>query len=64
MNNPSKSQNNDLRKGKPGAEPNVNTKMPGHSDQALPTAKGGEHAVNPGVGSKAGVAEGQVTKSN
>ena len=33
-------------------------------DRVMPTPKSGEHAVNPGVGSKAGVGEGQVTKSN
>jgi hypothetical protein len=30
----------------------------------MPTTKSGENEVNPGVGSTAGVAEGQVTKSN
>jgi hypothetical protein len=30
----------------------------------MPTAPGNAHAVNPGIGSKGGVAEGQVTKSN
>jgi hypothetical protein len=57
-------QQPDLRTGKPGAEPTTNTQMPGHQDQAMPMPPSGEHAVNPGVGSKAGVAEGQVTKSN
>ena len=57
-------QKQDLRNGKPGAEPITNTQMPGHQDQVLPTTPSGEHAVNPGVGSKAGMAEGQVTKSN
>jgi hypothetical protein len=55
---------NDLRNGKPGADAITNTQMPGHTDQALPTTPDGENAVNPGTGSKAGVAEGQVTKSN
>ena len=57
-------QTHDLRKGKPGAEPTTNAKMPGHEDKVMPLPPDGEHAVNPGVGSKAGVAEGQVTKSN
>ena len=55
---------NDLRNGKPGANANTNAKLPGHTDQFMPTEPKQEHAVNPGVGSKAGVAEGQVTKSN
>ena len=58
------SQKHDLRDGKPGADANTNAKMAGHADQTMPTAPKDEHAVNPGVGSKAGVAEGQVTKSN
>jgi hypothetical protein len=59
------SQNNkDLRAGKPGAEPSTNAKLPGHEDKVMPTVLSNEHAVNPGIGSKAGVAEGQVTKSN
>jgi len=57
-------QKQDLRNGKPGADGNTNAKLAGHSDQAMPTEPKPEHAVNPGVGSKAGVAEGQVTKSN
>jgi hypothetical protein len=55
---------NDLRDGKPGEDANTNAKLAGHSDRVMPTAKSGEHAVNPGVGSNAGMAEGQVTKSN
>ena len=55
---------NDLRNGKPGADANTNATLAGHTDQTMPTAAKDEHAVNPGVGSKAGVAEGQVTKSN
>ena len=58
------SQTHDLRKGKPGAEPTSNAKLAGHEDKVMPTAPSNEHAVNPGAGSKAGVAEGQVTKSN
>jgi hypothetical protein len=58
------SQTHDLRKGKPGAEPTTNAKMPGHEDKVMPLPPDGENPVNPGVGSKAGVAEGQVTKSN
>ncbi len=54
----------DLRKDKPRAAPTTEAKIPGHEDRVMPTAPSGEHAVNPGVGSKAGVAEGQVTKSN
>ena len=57
-------QKQDLRKGNPGAEPTTNAKMAGHEDKIMPMPKSGEHAVNPGVGSKAGMAEGQVTKSN
>jgi hypothetical protein len=58
------SEKHDLRNGRPGAEPTTNIQMPGHHDEVMPMPKSGEHAVNPGVGSKAGVAEGQVTKSN
>ena len=54
----------DLRKGKPRAAPTIEAKIPGHEDHVMPIPPSGEHAVNPGVGSKAGVAEGQVTKSN
>ncbi len=57
-------QNKDLRDGKPHAEPSTNAKMAGHQDKILPTLPSNEHAVNPGVGSMAGVGEGQVTKSN
>lgn len=57
-------QQNDLRKGKPQAEPSTNTKLAGHQDRVMPMPKSGENAVNPGVGSKAGVGEGQGTKSN
>jgi hypothetical protein len=54
----------DLRKGKPGAEPLTDAKMAGHEDKVMPMPPDSENPVNPGVGSKAGVAEGQVTKSN
>jgi hypothetical protein len=54
----------DLRDGKPGVDGNTNARMAGHDDQTMPTSPKDEHAVNPGVGSTAGVAEGQVTKSN
>lgn len=54
----------DLRAGKPSADGNTNAKLAGHEDQTMPTSPKDEHAVNPGVGSKAGVGEGQVTKSN
>jgi hypothetical protein len=57
-------QEHDLRKGVPGAEPTTNAKLPGHEDKIMPMPRSGEHAVNPGIGSRAGVAEGQVTKSN
>lgn len=54
----------DLRNGKPGEDGNTNAKLAGHQDRVMPTADSGEHAVNPGVGSTAGVGAGQVTKSN
>ena len=57
-------QQNDLRKGNPQAEPGTNAKLAGHQDRVMPMPKSGEHAVNPGAGSKAGVGEGQGTKSN
>ena len=55
---------NDLRNGKSQAEPSSNAKLAGHGEGVMPMPKSGEHAVNPGTGSKAGVAEGQGTKSN
>jgi len=58
------SQDRDLRKGKPGIEPTTNAKMAGHDDKVLPLPPDNENPVNPGAGSKAGVAEGQGTKSN
>jgi acylglycerol lipase len=57
-------QKPDLRNGKPGENAGSSAKVAGHQDRVLPTTDSGEHAVNPGIGSKAGVAEGQVTKSN
>jgi hypothetical protein len=54
----------DLRKGKPAAAPTTEAKLAGHQDKVMPTPPDQENAVNPGVGSKAGMAEGQVTKSN
>ena len=57
-------QKNDLRGGKPGADGNTNAKMAGHTDQTMPTSPKNEHLVEPVIGSKGGVAEGQVTKSN
>jgi hypothetical protein len=57
-------QKPDLRNGKPAVDGNTNAKLAGHDDQFMPTSPKDEHAVNPGIGSKAGVAEGQVTKSN
>jgi hypothetical protein len=54
----------DLRKDKSGAEPTTNAKLAGHEDKVMPTPPDKQNPVNPGVGSKAGVAEGQVTKSN
>ncbi len=58
------SRQKDLRDGKQGAEPTSNATLAGHKDLNMPMPSSGEHAVNPGVGSKAGMAEGQVTKSN
>ena len=55
---------NDLRKAKLGEDANTNATLAGHQDRVMPTDNSGEHAVNPGIGSKAGVAEGQITKSN
>lgn len=57
-------QQPDLRKNKPHAAPTSDAKIAGHEDRVMPITPSGEHAVNPGVGSKAGVGEGQVTKSN
>jgi alpha-beta hydrolase superfamily lysophospholipase len=57
-------QKPDLRDGKPGADGNTNAKLAGHQNQTMPTSPKDEHAVNPGVGSTAGVGEGQATKSN
>lgn len=54
----------DLRNGRPGADGNTNATLAGHTDQTMPTSPKDEHLVNPGIGSKGGVAEGQVTKSN
>ena len=54
----------DLRSNKPGAEPQTNAKLAGHKDKVMPTPPDKENPVNPGIGSKAGMAEGQVTKSN
>lgn len=54
----------DLRKNKPHMAPTTEAQLPGHEEKVMPIPPSGEHAVNPGVGSKAGVAEGQVTKSN
>ena len=59
-----KSKKPDLRDGIVGEDGNTNAKLAGHDDQFMPTAPKDEHIVNPGVGSTAGVAEGQVTKSN
>jgi hypothetical protein len=57
-------QKHDLRNGRPGADANTNATLAGHTDQTMPTSPKDEHEVNPGIGSKGGVAEGQVTKSN
>ncbi|MEY4706880.1 MAG: hypothetical protein RJB58_603 [Pseudomonadota bacterium] len=54
----------DLRDGRPHAAPTTETHLPGHEDKVMPMPPSGQNPVNPGVGSKAGVAEGQVTKSN
>ena len=54
----------DLRGGKAGSEISTNRTMAGHEEKIMPMPKSGENAVNPGVGSQAGVGSGQVTKSN
>jgi hypothetical protein len=54
----------DLRDGIVREDGNTNANLAGHTDQVMPTAKNGEREVNPGIGSTAGMAEGQVTKSN
>ncbi|HEX2759869.1 MAG TPA: hypothetical protein VHM27_05115 [Rhizomicrobium sp.] len=58
------SRQQDLRKNEQHVAPTSEAKIAGHDDRVMPIPPSGEHAVNPGVGSKAGVAEGQVTKSN
>jgi len=50
--------------GKQREDGNTNARMAGHEEKVMPTDGSGEHAVNPGPGSRAGMAEGQVTKSN
>ncbi len=57
-------QKHDLRDGKPGGTGNTDARLAGHQDRVMPLPKDGENVVNPGIGSTAGVAEGQVTKSN
>ncbi len=57
-------QKPDLRNGKPGEDARTNATLAGHTDKTMPTTSSGERPVNPGVGSTAGMAEGQVTKSN
>lgn len=54
----------DLRDGLTRIEPTTNAKMPGLGDRVMPTDPSGEDEVDPGTGSKGGVAEGQGTKSN
>ncbi len=54
----------DLRDGNPGEDANTNATLAGHTAQSMPTSAQDENLVNPGIGSKGGVAEGQVTKSN
>lgn len=54
----------DLRDGKPHIAPTIEAQMPGKEDEMFPIPDSGQNPVNPGVGSKAGMAEGQVTKSN
>lgn len=63
MHNPEHAKH-DLRDGKPGGTGNTEAQLPGHQDKVMPLSPSGENAVNPAPGSKAGVAEGQVTKSN
>ncbi len=53
-----------LRDGIVREDGTTNATLAGHTDQVMPTVKSGEREVNPGVGSTAGMAEGQVTKSN
>ena len=54
----------DLRDGIVGEDGNTNANLAGHTDKVMPTVPSGERPVNPGVGSTAGMAEGQVTESN
>ena len=50
--------------GKPGVTPDRNDlKFAGDENRKI-VPDSGEHAVNPTPGSRAGMAEGQVTKSN
>jgi len=53
----------DLRKGKPGGT-GTEAGLAGHTDQVMPLPSSGANEVNPRPGSRAGMAEGQVTKSN
>jgi hypothetical protein len=50
--------------GKAREDGNTNAKMAGHTDKVMPIDDSGQHVINPGPGSRAGMAEGQVTKSN
>ncbi|OJT94967.1 MAG: hypothetical protein BGN82_09465 [Alphaproteobacteria bacterium 65-7] len=54
----------DLRDGVPSGALNTAAELPGYVNPWMPLPSGGEHEVNPGTGSRAGMAEGQVTKSN
>lgn len=54
----------DLRKGRPGGTGNTEAELAGHTDQVMPLPPSGTNEVNPRPGSRAGMAEGQVTKSN
>jgi hypothetical protein len=57
-------QKRDLRAGKPGETGNTDATLAGHEARIMPIENSGEHSVEPLAGSKGGVAEGQVTKSN
>jgi hypothetical protein len=56
----------DLRDGmgKAREDGNTNARLAGHTDKVMPIDDSGQHVVNPAPGSRAGMTEGQVTKSN
>lgn len=59
-----KEKKRDLRNGQPGVSINFDSMKEAGSESGHTVPDSHEHAVNPGVGSRAGVAEGQGTKSN